>query len=488
MEAGPIPITSRSDRQAGHLRKNAVGLSHVVFFVIATAAPLVCIIGGSPAAFAFGNGPGVPSAFLIAGVIYLVFSVGFAAMSRFISNAGAFYAYIAHGLGRPLGVGGALIAIVTYTSCQVGAYAMIGFLLNQWVKARLGVDLQWWLYAFAMQALVYACGSRRIDFSGRILGVIMAGELTVVTVLGLAIVFSGGGPNGLNFASFTPHYVFSPGLGVALVFVIGSYIGFEATAIFSEEARDPKRTVAHATYISVTVIMVIYTFATWAAVQAWGVDAIQVAANKDPANLYFLLSTKLIGKYWTDLMGLLFCISMWATLLALHNTISRYFFALGREGLLWRGLARTHPVHQSPVVAGIVQTLMAFIMVAFIAIAGLDPFKVVLPWGSALATIGIFTIQIMVAISIIFFFRKNRLDTRAWNSLIAPTLSALGLGSMLVLVIANLPLLAGSSSPLVAGLPLFIFATGAFGALMAVYLKKRNPGLYKSLERLIEEV
>ena len=47
------------------------------------------------------------AAWAIAGVILLFFSVGYSAMSRHITNAGAFYAYIANGLGRPVGIGGA---------------------------------------------------------------------------------------------------------------------------------------------------------------------------------------------------------------------------------------------------------------------------------------------------------------------------------------------------------------------------------------------
>ena len=42
------------------------------------------------------------TAFVLA-VVLAVFSVGHVAMARHITNAGAFYAYIAHGIGRPAG-------------------------------------------------------------------------------------------------------------------------------------------------------------------------------------------------------------------------------------------------------------------------------------------------------------------------------------------------------------------------------------------------
>ena len=37
--------------------------------------------------------------------------------------------------------------------------------------------------------------------------------------------------------------------------------------------------------------------------------------------------------------------SLFACGLSFHDTLNRYLFAAGREGLLWRGLGRTHPDH-----------------------------------------------------------------------------------------------------------------------------------------------
>ncbi|HAE50978.1 MAG TPA: amino acid permease, partial [Tistrella mobilis] len=84
---------------AGALRRDAVGVSHIVFFVLAAAAPLTAVVGASPAAFAFGNGAGVPGTYLLVGALYLLFAAGFTAMNRFVGSAGGFYPFIAAGLG-----------------------------------------------------------------------------------------------------------------------------------------------------------------------------------------------------------------------------------------------------------------------------------------------------------------------------------------------------------------------------------------------------
>ena len=114
----------------------------VVFLVVAAAAPLAAMVGTVPLAFALGNGPGVPGMFVFAGVVLLCFSVGYAAMSRQIVNAGGFYTYLACGIGRPPAVGGGLIAVVSYNAASIGLLGAFGYFF-QLVAASLGVNLPW---------------------------------------------------------------------------------------------------------------------------------------------------------------------------------------------------------------------------------------------------------------------------------------------------------------------------------------------------------
>jgi len=84
------------------LRRNAMGVPEMVFLVIAFAAPLAASTTNIPMAIGLGNGIGAPGAWLLVGLLLALFSVGYTAMSRHISNAGAFYAYITAGLGHTI--------------------------------------------------------------------------------------------------------------------------------------------------------------------------------------------------------------------------------------------------------------------------------------------------------------------------------------------------------------------------------------------------
>jgi len=470
------------------LARNSIGLLHIVFFVVAAAAPLTAVVGATPVAFAFGNGAGVPGAFVLAGLLYIIFSVGFTAMSRHVGGTGAFYTYIAQGLGRPAGIGGALIALLTYTSVQCAVYALFGIFFAG-SMAALGLDLPWFVWSLLALVLVHFAGQRNISFSGKILGFAMVVEVLILLLLNIGIIWQGGGPEGMSLSSFSPSVVFTPGLAVALVFVVGSFIGFESTAIFGEEANDPDRTIPRATFVAVLLITTFYAFSTWAIVQFYGPSNIQAAAAAEGGleSLYFVAAEQVLGGWSVALMNVLLLLSLFACVLSFHNTLNRYFFALGREGLLPHSLGRVDPKHGSPARAGVLQSLSAAALLIAFTLGGADPYAVVFSWMSGLAVLGVLAVQIMVSLAIILYFRRaHGHDHSLMVTLVAPLLALAGLVGAFLLVSMNTKLLTGSDHVLVQAFPLLVILVGFCGPLLGIWIRSRNPELYNNLGRVFE--
>ncbi|RWI48941.1 MAG: APC family permease [Mesorhizobium sp.] len=266
------------------LKPESLGLASIVFFVVAAAAPLTAIVGAAPLAFALGNGAGAPSAYIFAGLTYLVFAAGFTAMSRHVGSAGAFYVFVSHGLGKSWGAAAGAITLLTYIEIQIAVYAFFGVVIAG-IADPAGIKLPWWVWAGICMVVVDFFATRNIEFSGKVLGVCMLGEVAVLVVLDVMILLQGGGPEGISFASFAPATVFSTGLGISLLFAVASFIGFEATVIFAEEAKDPRRTIPAATYVAVIAITVFYAFSARCMVVAYGPSSIRAVANGDLSNL-----------------------------------------------------------------------------------------------------------------------------------------------------------------------------------------------------------
>jgi Amino acid transporters len=331
--------------------------------------------------------------------VLLIFSVGFASMSRHVVRAGAFYAYITAGLGRPLGMAGALVALMSYTFIQIALYGLFGFFCTVILRHSAYRDALVRLFA-DLRAVVQFTGIRGIDLNSRLLGVLMCLELGILLLLAIAIVVHGGGPNGLTLAPFTPEHVFSGHLGIAVMFAFASFIGFEATAIYGKECRDPKVTVPRATYVSVMLILVFFAFVTWTIVCAYGLNDVVAVATKQPGDFWFIQSGKYLGGAVTTVMSFLLLSSIFASLLSFHNTLVRYIHALSMEGILPEALNRVHEKYRSPYVASYLQTLSVCVLLGFFIAAGSDAFNIVFSWSSALGTIGIVMLQAVTSFSV----------------------------------------------------------------------------------------
>jgi amino acid transporter len=376
----------------------------IVFFVVAAAAPLTAMLGAVPPAISLGNGAGLPGAYVIVGGILLLFSVGFAAMSRHVVNGGAFYAYIAQGLGRPFGVGAAFVALASYTAIQIALYALFGFFCVDIVGMPLALPLPWFVYSFAAMLIVQLLGIRDAEANSRVVGTLMCLEIGILIVLSVAIVISGGGPDGLTARPFAPPVVFSGHLGVAIMFALASFVGFEATAIYGEECEDPRRSVPLATYVSVMMITAFFALVTWAIICAYGVDRVAAAAASDPGNFWFVQSQAYLGVWPTTVMSVLLLTSVFASILAFHSAIARYLHALSLDRLLPESITALHPRFHSPHVASYVQTVSAFVVLFAFVIAGNDPYAVIFAWASAFGTIGIVALQILVSVAVVVYF------------------------------------------------------------------------------------
>lgn len=467
-----------------NLRRDAIGIWHIVFFVMAAAAPLAVVVGVTPYAFAFGNGTGVPLTFLLVGGMYVLFSVGFTAMSAHIGRAVSFYPYIAAGLGKSMGVGGAMASIATYLSVELMATALFGVFANTFLQSWLGVNIPWWVCCLGLQAATFLTGRRTIELSGRVLAVLMVAEVAILTVLGISVLLEGGGPEGISLAPFGVSSVTSGNLGVALVFIVSAFIGFEATAIFGEEARNPKKTIPLATFLAVTLIAAFYAFSTWIIALAYGPTNIVEAATANFTGLYQVALETRLGRPFGIVLEILMITSLFACVLSFHNTINRYFYVISREGLLHKKLSDTHADHQSPHNAGLMQLAIMVTLLVVLGLSALDPVAIV-GWASGFTATGILMIQILVSLSVILFFNRDNKGISVWRRTVAPALSMASLAVCLYLLVVNIEFVSGTASPLAKAFPVIIAALVLFGVLAGNWLRVARPEVYSKLGTIL---
>ena len=474
--SNPQPVAASADAGA-HRLTGRLGPGAIVFMVVAAAAPLTVIAGSVPIGIAAGNGAGYPAMYIVAAVVLFFFAVGFTAMTRHVPNAGAFYPYIGTGLGRGAGLGSALVALISYVTVQGAVFGYVGFLINDLVVRYGGPSIPWWVWTFVVLAVTGLLGYRHIELSSKVLGVLLIAEVGIVLVMDAGIVFHGGGPEGFSTALVKPSEILSGAPGIGLMFAIAGFIGFEATAIFRDEARDPNRTIPRATYLALALIGGFYTLSSWAIVSAWGDSAIVEQAGADPGGIVVNTAAQYVGTATADIMQVLFVTSLFACILSFHNVLSRYVFSLGNTGVLPVICGRSHAKHASPHVASVITTVVGAVLMAVCAIAGLDPVLEIFTWLAGIASVGIVVLMLLACLAVLVFFRRTRLERRPWQSVIAPALGLVGLGLILVLLVENLPLLMGGSTPLGVGAGVLLAVALAAGWVLA----KARPSAARNL-------
>jgi amino acid transporter len=463
------------------LASDRLGVPAVLFFVLAGVAPLTVAAGVIPTAFATTGLTGIPAAFLVIAIILAIFAAGYMAMARAIRNAGAFYAFIAVGLGRMTGVAAALVALLAYSFLQVGLYGAFGPNAAAEAAAHLGLHAPWWAFALGAWAVVAVLGLLRVDITGRVLGVLLCAELAVTvaqTVGGLARPAGGH----LSFAALSPAALGSAGFatfGVLAVVAVLGFVGFEQAPVLAEEAKNARRTVPAATYVALGMIAVVYAGASWAmAVRAGTGHVVAAAAAQGPALMFALSGSSLLSQaaQW------LFLTSLFAAALAFHNATWRYTFALGREHVLPAEFGRTSS-NNIPRAASLAQSATGLAVIGLYAATGQNPMTRLFFWLGTTGGLGIMILLAATSAAVVVFFARDARGENAWRRLIAPALAAVLLTGIVVLAIQHYALLLGvpAGSPAAWALPASYAAAAIIGLAWGLILKLRRPQVYAGI-------
>lgn len=469
--------------------ESKMGVFSLVFFVVAAASPLTGFVGALPIAMLLGNGAGLPSTYIVSGIILLLFAVGFVTMSKYIKNSGAFYAYISEGLGPKLGISGLSLAILTYICIYLAVAAMFGLFSQMFFHDILGIDSAWWVYTFAMLLIVCWLGIQRVEIGSKVLGVLMISEVLIALLIAGASTGHAIETNTLDFTPFSPSLLFQGGTGVALVFTMASFIGFESTAIYSEECKTPEKTIPRATVIAVLTVMTFFVFCSWGVIQTYGADNVQAEVAKNPDIFIFSVAETYFGSWISIVMNLLLITSLFAATQAFHNSIVRYFYNMSRDGLYFKQLSKLHPTKGTPHISGISGTVSMIVFFTVLALLHADPMTDIFTWGSTIATLAVLVMQILVSIAVIKYFKdRPELGEPAWKVKTLPILSIIGMGGVATVIVTNIGLVSGLESNLAYLMPIAVLIATVGGYFYAEIVKKFCPEVFISLENIVKEV
>lgn len=517
---GPDSGTPGSQAASGHsiqrLKPNAIGLAAVMFMAVATAAPITAMVGNVPIAVGFGNGANAPAGYLVATIVLSLFALGYSAMAKHITATGAFYTFISHGLGRVVGMAAGALTTLAYVVFEASLVGIFSFFAESFVKNHLGANISWIWFAFFMLAVNALLTYFDINLTAKVLGVFLITEIVMLSLMALTVVFSGGGPEGWSFASLNPINAFhnlsqtvadpahagqtmavTGAAGIGLFFAFWSWVGFESTAMYGEESRNPKKIIPRATMLAVVGIGIFYVLVSWLAIVGTGPDkAVAIAQDTNTAgNIFFGPVQEHLGSWAVTVFEFLLMTGSYACGMAFHNNASRYIYAIGRENLVpgfHKTLGASHPKHGSPYIAGFIQTGIATVIVLWFFFTGRDPYGQLYALMAILGTTAIMIVQALTSFSCIayFHFHKQHPSSANWfRTFTAPLIGGIGMLYVIYLLIENASFAAGTAaSDIVFKLsPWVVGIAGVGGLVFALVAKYRWPERYEIIGRVVLE-
>lgn len=479
--SGKSDVTLNDNQLHGNL-----GVGSLVFSVVAFAAPLVVVGSQLPSIIVYTR-YGIGLAYILPVIIWLIFSVPFVTMNTHIGRPGAFYAFITAGLGKATGLGGAFTVTVAYFLFLGGMWVCVGRYLQEMIVVYGGPTIPWYVFGLIMLIVIGILGVLKIDLSAKVLGVFLILEVIIIVVFDVAV-FAKNGFSGL-IAATNPANMEGGNLMLAFLFATNSFFGFESAAVMREEAKDPIKTVKVATYTAVISVGAFYFCSALAMVTALGHDGVFGLTFDSGATLFSDLLEKFVAPWMPQVIAILMITSSFATTLAQHNTITRYLYSFGKDGVLWKKMGTVHPERHSPYIASMVLSGASLLVMAILCVSskfdavGDGPFNYYVRTGGLGAATLIFALCFVCIAITRFFIIHPEYEKSIWKTKVAPMLAFCGLLFILICAVTNLPDLIGWTWGPSLAMACVIPAIFLGGFFYAKWLEKNKPEVYAKIGR-----
>ena len=284
--------------------------------------------------------------------------------ARRYSGAGAIYEYLTRGASPDVGVFAAgLYGVGLLFLGGGGVFIAIGFLTEGFFATHLdSIAIDWWIWGLIGLAIAVAFNHFGVRLAIR--GVLALAILSAIplTILAIAVIAQGGA-DGNTLSPFDPGQTDWTSVFNGILFAVTLFIGFEAAASIGEETENPKHSIPRAVLGTVAISAAFYLLLTYAATIGFGgAEGQERWGGPSPMGD---LATEYVGSWLATIIDLVIILDAISLSLAFVVAASRVFFALGRDGLLPRGLAATSR-HNTPIggnavilVAGLIALLYA---------------------------------------------------------------------------------------------------------------------------------
>ncbi|NEW89796.1 amino acid permease [Rhodopseudomonas sp. WA056] len=294
---------------------------------------------------------------LLGGLITIAGALVYAELAMRHPSAGGEYTFLDRGLGRNVAL---LFAWARISVVQTGAIAAVAFVFADYAQAVLPLGP----YGIAIYAAAVLVATTAVNLRGTVYGKIAQNLLSGLTLAVIVlIVIAAAFMVPVQQPPAAPPAMSSDGLGaagLAMVFVLLTYGGWNEAAYISADLRDGRRNMLRLLLLGTLAITAIYLLTNLAYLSVLGLDAIR-ASYAVAADVMRLAA----GDTGALLLSIAVCIAALSTLNASIFTGARVYFAIGADLPALRKLGAWDHDGNHPRRAILIQSAVALLLVAF---------------------------------------------------------------------------------------------------------------------------
>jgi len=312
--------------------------------------------------------------------------------SRF-PNTGGEYIYIREAFGPFWGfIFGWAQLIIIRTSPAAGISLITANYLGYFIPMNQFEKIIASIIIIIIFGTINYIGVERASFYNKFSTLIKTLGITIFTVAGLAM-FEGDFLKLSETASVTKNLGTIGNIVAALMLILFSYLGWDRVGYIAGEMKEPQKVIPKTMFYGISTIAILYISANILYHTVLGIEGVRSTSivASDIASLVF-------GKTGASLMSVIVIISATGSINGTMMSASRLYYAMAREGMLFKWFNNIHPKFRTPSNAIIAHCIWGIILL------------VVRQNFETIVTGMVFTILIFYTFTTVAFFKFRKLD------------------------------------------------------------------------------
>lgn len=295
------------------------------------------------------------SVWLLGGLISLIGALCYAELTTTFPNTGGDYHFLMQAFGKRFAF---LFAWARASVIQTGSIALLAYIVGDYISQLYSLGA----YSPAVYAALVVTVLTFVNIVGVKFGTGTQKILLAIQFAGLFLVVIAGfffEPSATTLAALPPGTGDKPtAVGLAMVFVLLTFGGWNEAGYISAELRAGSRKMVNVLVVSILIITVIYLLINAAFLQVLGIERM---AASEAVGVDLMRAT--MGELGVVLIGVLVAMAALTSVNATIFTGARTNYALGRDFSLFAPLGKWNSKTSAPVNALIVQGFIALALI-----------------------------------------------------------------------------------------------------------------------------